>query len=80
MGCVQQMTSTQFEALATLTGLRHGPTQVGAALVLVDGVRVTDAAVQAGISQPSLSNTLARCRATLDLVQVLAPLAAVDGA
>ena len=65
------MTPTQFEALATLSGLRHGPTQVGAALVLVDGVRVTDAAAQAGISQPSLSNTLARCRDTLRLAQVL---------
>ena len=47
---------------------------MGAALVLVDGVRVTDAAVQAGISQPRpVDFTLARCRATLDLVQVLAP-------
>lgn len=61
------MTSEQFEALAELLRLRGGPATEAARLVLVDGLTVTGAADRTGLSQPGVSNSLARCRRGLEL-------------
>lgn len=61
------MTEQQFAALAQLLRLRHGPAREAARLVMVGGLRVTDAAARTGLSQPAVSNALARCRRGLRL-------------
>lgn len=63
------MTDFQFQALAELLSLRTGPAREAARLVLVEGVPVGSAAVQAGCSQPSASNALARCRRGMELAR-----------
>lgn len=63
------MTDLQFQALAELLSLRSGPAREAARLVLVDGLPVGAAAVQAGVSQPSASNALARCRRGMELAR-----------
>jgi predicted DNA-binding protein (UPF0251 family) len=65
------MTDEQFDALAALTRLhaRSAAPREGARLVLVDGMAPSDAAARAGVSRQSVSNVLARCRKTLDLVR-----------
>lgn len=65
------MTAEQFEALAELLRLRGGPSQQAARLVLVDGLRPTDAARQTGISPQTVSNALASCRRGAELAQVV---------
>lgn len=63
------MTAAQFSALAQLLRLRAGPAREAARLVLVDGLRPVDAAALAGCSAASASNTLAACRAGLELAR-----------
>ena len=65
------MTPAQFEALAKLLGLRGGPSAEAARLVLVDGVSVTEAAARTGVSQPGVSNAVARCRKGLELARAV---------
>lgn len=69
------MTPDQFQALATLLQLRAGPAQQAAYLVMVDKLRLTDAAALAGVSQPAASNALKRARAGLALAQAACGLA-----
>ena len=64
------MTGEQFEALARLLRLRQGPQREAARLVLVDGLRQTDAARMAGCSASALGNTLRACRAGLELARL----------
>lgn len=63
------MKPEQFSALATLLRLRAGPAREAARLVLVDGLRPADAAALAGCSAQSVANTLAACRAGLELAR-----------
>lgn len=69
LGVRGAMTNLQFQALAELLRLRAGPVREAARLVLVEGVPVGSAAVQAGVSQPSVSNALARCRRGMELAR-----------
>jgi DNA-directed RNA polymerase specialized sigma24 family protein len=64
------MRPESFDALAQLLRLRPGPAKEAARLVLVDGCRPAAAARQAGCTQQSASNTLARCRKDLALAMV----------
>lgn len=64
------MTPDAFAALAKLLRLRTGPQQDGARLVLVGGMRPADAARAVGVSPKALDNTLAACRAGLELARV----------
>jgi len=63
------MTPDQFSALSTLMGLRTGPAQVAARLVLVDGLSKADAARQAGCSPQSADQAVRRCLLVIDLAQ-----------
>lgn len=62
MAEAESMTPTQFDALSKLIRLRTGPAAEGARLVLVSGATMTHAAVQAGCSRQSVSNTVDRVR------------------
>ena len=66
------MTADQFTALADLLRLRAGPAQVAARLVLVDGMRLADAAREAGCTPQSAANTLAACRRGLERARAAA--------
>lgn len=68
----ETMTPAQFAALSKLTGMRTGPAQECARLVLVDGLRQVDAAAQTGLSEQGASNAVRRVRAALELAQVAA--------
>lgn len=58
----------QFDALAELLALREGrPAREAARLVLVDGLAPSAAADLTGLSRPSVSNALARCRRGIEL-------------
>jgi DNA-directed RNA polymerase specialized sigma24 family protein len=63
------MSEKQFEALSMLLRLRPGPAREAARLVLVKGMRVTDAARTVGASQPSVSNAVRRCLRGLTLAE-----------
>lgn len=63
------MTPEAFDALAQLLRLRAGPAREAARMVLVDGLRTTDAAALAGCSQVSVSKTVAVCKAGQALVR-----------
>lgn len=71
-GAPTAMTPARFAALATLLRLRAGPAQVAARLVLVDGLRLADAAREAGCTPQSAANTLAACRRGLALARTAA--------
>lgn len=64
------MTPTQFVAVAKLIGLRSGPAQECARLVLVDGHRQVDAAAQTGLSAQGASNAVRRVRAAVELARL----------
>lgn len=67
------MTAAQFEALCGLLRLRSaGATREALRMVLVDGARVTDAARATGMSQPAVSNALARARRVVNLARRVA--------
>lgn len=63
------MTPDQFAALADLLRLRDGGAREAARLVLVEGLSITQAGERAGVSRQSAGNTVARCRAGLELVR-----------
>jgi hypothetical protein len=63
------MTPTQFEALAELLRLRPGPAQECARLVLVDSLRITDAAAQVGMQYRAAAAAVQRVRAGLELAR-----------
>lgn len=68
------MTPDQFTALSTLMGLRAGPAQDAARLVLVDGLTKAEAARQAGCAPQSADQAVRRCRRVIELArQVAAP-------
>ena len=67
------MTIEQFAALAALLRLRGGSSQEAARLVLVEGVRPSKAARQAGTTQQAVSNVLASCRRGMALAAQAAP-------
>lgn len=63
----------QFEALCGLLRLRSaGATREALRMILVDGARVTDAARATGMSQPAVSNALARARRVASLARRVA--------
>lgn len=67
------MTGSQFEALCGLLRLRRASaTREALRMILVDGARVTDAARATGMSQPAVSNALARARRIADLARRVA--------
>jgi DNA-directed RNA polymerase specialized sigma24 family protein len=73
MAIVQKVTAEQFEALCALLRLRRaGSTREALRMILVDGARVTDAARATGMSQPAVSNALARARRVADLARRVA--------
>lgn len=57
-----RINSEAFEALTRLLRLKAGPTMVAARLVMVDGLRPSEAAEKAGCTQQNANNTLMRCR------------------
>lgn len=63
------MTPKQFAALATLMRARPSTLRDAASLVLVDGLRIADAARQAGVKAPLLSQTVIRHRRALTLAK-----------
>jgi DNA-directed RNA polymerase specialized sigma24 family protein len=63
------MTAAAFAALARLLRLRPGGAQDAARLVLVEGMRPTDAAALSGVSPASASNTITRMRRGLELAR-----------
>lgn len=63
------MTPDQFAALADLLRLRPGPAQQCARLVLVDGLRITDAAAQVGMQYRAAAAAVQRARSGLDLAK-----------
>ncbi len=64
------MTPAQFDALATLIGLRQSTSREAARLVLVDGLSVLDAAGQCGISVQGANQAVLRCRRAMKLARV----------
>ncbi len=67
------MTGEQFEALAQLLRLRRtARTREALRMILVDGARVTDAARATGMSQPAVSNALARARRVRRMAEMVA--------
>lgn len=63
------MTSDQFAALATLMGLRTGPAQDAARLVLVGGLSKAEAARQAGCAPQSADQAVQRCQRVIGLAR-----------
>ena len=63
------MTPAQFDALATLIGLRQSTSREAARLVLVDGLSVIDAAARAGITQQGANQAVLRCRRSMELAK-----------
>ena len=63
------MTPDQFTALATLMGLRAGPAQDAARLVLVDGLSKAEAARQAGCAPQSADQAVQRCQRVIELAR-----------
>lgn len=57
-----RLTQAQFEALAEQISLRSSPSSAAAELVLVHGLRPSDAARQAGVTPRAVDNALRRCR------------------
>lgn len=52
----------RFAAIARLIRMRRGPAEEAARLVLVDGLRPSEAARRVGLSPQSVSNAVARVR------------------
>ena len=63
------MTSEQFAALAQLMRSPPGPARDACKLVLVDGLRPSDAARQAGVPPASVSNAVKRVRNAMTLAK-----------
>lgn len=63
------MTPAQFEALAQLLRLRAGPAQQAAALHLVDGLTIPDAARQVGMAYKDAYDAIKRINAGADLAR-----------
>ena len=66
------MTDVQFDALAELVGLRSPKASTAARLVLVGRLTSGKAAVTAGCSPASVSNSLRRLRRSLRLAKIAA--------
>jgi len=64
------MTPEQFEAVSR-TMRRPGPAREAARLVLVDGMRKTDAAKAAGVSFGSASNAVTRAQKAFEKLQAV---------
>jgi len=62
---------SQFAALASLLRLRNGSSRESARLVLVEGLRICDAAARTGLSQPAVSNAISRCCRGMRLAQIV---------
>ena len=65
------MTPAQFEAISRIMR-RPGPARDAARLVLVDGMRVTDAARTTGVAQPSVSRAVKSAREAMELAKAAA--------
>ncbi|MFU5553715.1 TrfB-related DNA-binding protein [Pseudomonas aeruginosa] len=63
------MTEEQFSALAELMRLRGGPGEDAARLVLVNGLKPTDAARKTGITPQAVNKTLSSCRRGIELAR-----------
>lgn len=69
------MTPESFDALAKVLRLRSGPASLAASLVLVEGMRPSEAARTTGCSLQSASNAVRVCRRGIELSkQVVAGL------
>lgn len=66
------MTPEQFAALAQLLRLRGGPAQEAARLVLVDGLRPSEAAERTGSALQNVSSAVSRMRRGLELARIAA--------
>ena len=62
------MTPVQFSALSKLLQVRKGAAREAAYLVLVNGLRPSEAARQTGLSPASVSNAVTRFRKGMKLV------------
>ena len=58
------MTSSQFNALADLAGLRDSRARQGEYLVLIEGAKQVTAALAVGASQQTVSRAVRRIRET----------------
>ena len=63
------MTAEQFAALSALMGLRAGPAQTAARLVLVEGLTKAEAARRAGCAPQSADQAVRRCQRAIKLAQ-----------
>ena len=63
------MTPDQFAALSALMGLRAGPAQTAARLVLVDGLTKAEAARRAGCAPQSADQAVKRCQRAIALAR-----------
>jgi DNA-directed RNA polymerase specialized sigma24 family protein len=63
------MTIDQFVALAKLMRLRNSPSANAAILHFVGGMRIVDAAKEAGCTTRAASNSVARVKAALQLAE-----------
>ena len=63
------MTADQFAALSALMGLRAGPAQDAARLVLVEGLTKAEAARRAGCAPQSADQAVRRCQRAIKLAQ-----------
>lgn len=63
------MTAEQFDALAELLRLRAGPAQAAVRLVLVQGLRVPDAARSAGLEYTAAHKAVKRVQRGLELAK-----------
>ena len=68
------MSDAQFVALAQLLRLRNGSAQQAARMVLVDGLRPSEAATRAQMSPAAVSNAVTRVEQGLDLARQAAGL------
>lgn len=69
---MSRLTPSQFEALAALATVRSAAAQEAARLVMVEGLRNTDAAVRAGVSEQSAANAVSRLTRRLELCRIAA--------
>ena len=63
------MTHEQFNAIASLLGLRTGSAQDAARMVLVDGMAQSQVVAQLGMSRASVSNACTRVRKGMALAE-----------
>lgn len=66
-----RMNQSQFAALAQLLRMRDGPIQAAARLVLVDGLRQSEAARRTGVLPQHVNRAVKACRVGAELARVV---------